>query len=245
MVSHQFSHLMVKVTNLPKTWFVHFYVLRLTLPVFLPLSLPGKVRGVGVAQSYMGTSVWALWSRPRHPEEPLLSCPLCFIGLLFLSPHLVKGGRADTLLSWAPSDRWGRRGLRCHWLTAGESAMRIGGCRGTGMKTCVRRRWCWWRSCASTPREATARVNAARSSATCWEVATDSWTQVTDTPGALHESFDNNCICQDFSKYEGSFSPLYRIQQLITRLRVYSHISGSVSANFSMLTCSQWLTCWC
>ncbi len=185
---HQCSPLMVKVTNLPKTWFVHFYVLTLTLPVSLPLSLPGKARGVGVAQSHMGTSVWSLWSRPRHPAEPLVfflccRCPLGFLCLLSLSSHLVKGGRANTLLTRAPSDRWGRRGLRCHWLTAGESAMRIGGCRGTGMKTCVRRRWCWWRSCASTPREVTARANAARSSATCWEVATDSWTQVTDTPG--------------------------------------------------------------
>lgn len=151
------------------------------------LSLPGKVRGVGVAQSHMGTSGWSLWSRPRHPADPL---PLflywrCSLRLLCLL--LVKGGRANNLLTWAPSDRWGRRGLDCHWLTAGESAMRIGGCRGTGMKTCVRRRWCCWRSYASTPREATARVNAVRSSATCWEVVTDSWTQVTDS--APHESF--------------------------------------------------------
>lgn len=33
---HQCSHLMGKVTNLPKTWFVHFYVPTFTLPFFSP-----------------------------------------------------------------------------------------------------------------------------------------------------------------------------------------------------------------
>lgn len=99
----------------------------------------------------------------------------------------VKGGWASKALSQVPSDRWGRRWLRCHWLTAGESAMQIGACRGTGKKTCVRRRWCLWRSCASTPRRVTARVNAARSSGTCWEVAAVGWTQVT---AASNESFE-------------------------------------------------------
>lgn len=139
-------------------------------PVSLLLCLSGNVRGAGVARSHTGASVWSLWSRPGHPTAPPR--------LLFLRSHLVKGGRVNGLLTRAPSDRRGRRGLHCHWLTAGESAMRIGGCRETGMKICVRRRWCWWRSCASTPREATARVSGVRSSATWWEDATDSWTQV-------------------------------------------------------------------
>lgn len=181
---HQCSDLMGKVTNLPKTWFVHFHVLTLTASFSPFISFRETERGGCRSVIHGHISLVSLiqtktpWGAPRVLPSSLLS--LSYLCLLFLSSHLVKGGRANTLLTQAPSDRWGRRGLRCHWLTAGESAMRIGGCRGIGMKTCVRRHWCWWRSCASTPQEGTARANAARSSATCWEAATEAWTQVTD-----------------------------------------------------------------
>lgn len=206
MVLASVCTLIAKVTTLPIHWFVHFYVLTPTLTVSLPLSLSGKVRGVGVAQSYMGTSVWCLWSRPRHPAEPLEFPPapnrppplplpplsLLFLCLLSLSLSVwtfIKGGRTNTLFTseCRPIGEGGEGCAVIGWL-AGESAMRIGGCRGTGMKTCVRRRWCWWRSCVSAPQEVTARMNAARNSATWWEDA-DSRTQVTDTPGASHKCF--------------------------------------------------------
>lgn len=188
---HSCSHLMAKVTSLPETWFVSFYVLTSQVSTFSHfISFRESERG-GCCSLIHGHISLASAIQPAEPLVFLLyhSCPLNFLCLIALSSHLVKGGQPKTVLTQAPSDRWGQRGLRCHWLTAGESAMRIGGCQGTGMKTCVRRRWCWWRSCAST-RGVTARTNAARSSSS-WGGATGRLIQVTHTPGASYKQWFN------------------------------------------------------
>lgn len=86
----------------------------------------------------------------------------------------TKNGRKFSAL--IPSNQRGRVWAAPQFWV--RSAMRIGGCQGIGKKTCARKRWCWWRSCASAL-EDTARVPAARSSATWWGEATDILTQVT------------------------------------------------------------------
>lgn len=201
--SHQSSWLIGKVTNLLKAWFVHYTYTHIAncLPFF---SSRERERG-GWRWVIHGHSVTETKATGRTPCSFLYCRQLPLPPLTHLT-YIAEGGQANIQFTIAPSDRWGRRGLRCHWLTAGESAMRIGGCRGTGMKTCVRRRWCWWKNCASTPQEATAKVNAARSSATCWEVATDRTqvTQLTHLETLLHLFYK---VCSQ------------RIQQFVTITR--------------------------